>query len=173
MRHALAILVLLVSTAAAAQEKVTEHTIRLAEGANPPKATVNEMGWLAGRWTGDGLGGRTEEIWSPPDAGVMMGTFRLIRDDKPVFYEFLTISETERGLAMRLKHFHPDLKGWEEREKFVEFLYVGTDGNIVHFQGLSFRRDSDDSLTIFLALRQKNGEMREEKFQMRRQGTQR
>ena len=173
MRHALAILVVLVAATAAAQEKVTEHTIRLAEGANAPKATVGEMAWLAGHWTGDGLGGRTEEIWSPPDAGVMMGMFRLIREGKPVFYELLTVSETERGLAMRLKHFHPDMKGWEEREKFVEFLYAGTVDNIVHFEGLSFRRDSADALTIFLALRQKSGEVREEKFQMRRQGTQR
>ncbi len=173
MRHALAILVLLVAATASAQEKVTEHTIRLAEGTNPPKATVSDMAWLAGHWTGDGLGGRTEEIWSPPDGGVMMGMFRLIREGKPVFYEFLTISETDRGLAMRLKHFHPDMKGWEEREKFVEFRYAGTVDNIVHFEGLSFRRDSDDALTIFLALRQKSGEVREEKFQMRRQGAQR
>ncbi|HVS33894.1 MAG TPA: DUF6265 family protein [Thermoanaerobaculia bacterium] len=173
MRHALAILALVVSATAAAQEKVTEHTVRLAADATPPKASVADMAWLAGRWTGDGLGGRTEEVWSAPDGGVMLGTFRLIRNDKPVFYEFLTLSESERGLVMRLKHFHPDLTGWEERDKFVEFRYAGTIDGVIHFDGLTFRREGEDAMTIFLALRQKSGEMREEKFQMRRQGAQR
>ena len=137
-------------------------------GAPIPNATVAEMAWLAGRWTGDGLGGRTEEIWSPPDAGTMMGTFRLIRDDKPVFYEFLTLRHTERGLAMQLKHFHPDMIGWEEKDKFVEFLYVGRDGDRYHFECLTFVRSGDDNMTIYLALRQKDGSVREAKFVMKR-----
>ena len=144
------------------------QTVRRAPDAPVPDATVEDMAWLAGRWTGDGLGGRTEEIWSPPDAGVMMGMFRLIREDKPVFYEFLTLRVTERGLSMQLKHFHPDMRGWEEREKFVEFLYVGRDGNRVFFEGLTFVREGADALTIYLALRAKDGTVREQTFRMKR-----
>jgi hypothetical protein len=147
----------------------TEHTVRLAPGATPEPARIEDMAWLAGRWTGDGLGGTTEEVWSPPMGGVMVGTFRLLREDKVVFYEFLTLSVTDRGLAMRLKHFNPDMSGWEEKEKFVEFRYVGTKGDLVQFEGLTFRRDSKDALTIFLALKGKDGTVREERFRMKRE----
>jgi hypothetical protein len=160
-------LLLSFTVAAHAVEKQTEHTVRLAEGEAPEEAGVEVMAWLAGRWTGDGLGGRTEETWSPPDAGAMIGTFRLIREDKPVFYEFMMLTVTERGLAMRLKHFNHDMTGWEEPKKFVEFRYVRTAGKLVQFEGLTFRRDGDDRLTIFLALRSKDV-VREEKFEMTR-----
>lgn len=152
-----------------AVEKQTEHTVRLAADEAPEAATVEVMAWLEGRWTGPGLGGRTEESWSGPEAGAMIGTFRLIREGKPVFYEFMMLTVTERGLVLRLKHFNPDLTGWEEREKFVEFRYVRTAGKLVQFEGLTFRRDEADRMTIFLALRGKDGAVREEKFEMRRE----
>jgi hypothetical protein len=163
------LLATLIAVPAAAVEKRTEHTVRLAEGEEPQKASLADMAWLAGRWTGDGLGGRTVETWSAPDAGVMLGTFRLIRDEKTVFYEILTLTETERGLAMRLKHFNPDLTGWEEKDKVIEFRYARTDGNLHQFEGLTFRRDGEDRLTIFLALRGKDGTIREETFRMSRE----
>lgn len=168
MKNIALVLLLSFTVAAQAVEKKTEHTVRLAEGEAPEGATVEAMAWLAGRWTGPGLGGQTEETWSPPEAGVMIGTFRLIKEGKPVFYEFMMLSVTERGLVMRLKHFNPDMTGWEERDKFVEFRYVRTAGNLVQFEGLTFRRDSDHRLTIFLALRSKDV-VREETFEMTRQ----
>lgn len=161
-------LTLLLAFTATAQLRQTEHTVRLGPGAKPPQATIDAVSWLAGRWTGDGLGGRTEETWSAPDGGTMVGMFRLVREDKPVFYELMTLGVFENGLAMRLKHVNPDMTGWEEKEKFVEFRYVGTDGALVQFEGLTFRRDSKDQLTIFLALRGKDGTVREERFRMAR-----
>ena len=169
MKNIALVLLLSLTAAAHAVEKQTEHTVRLAEGEAPEAAGLEAMAWLTGRWTGPGLGGRTEETWSAPDAGAMIGTFRLIREDKPVFYEFMMLTMTERGLAMRLKHFNPDMTGWETPEKFVEFRYVRTADNLVQFEGLTFRRDSDDRLTIFLALRSKDGAVREEKFEMTRE----
>ena len=148
--------------------KATEHTVRLPEGGVPATAAIEEMGFLTGRWTGDGLGGTTEETWGTPEGGVRVGTFRLVRDGKPVFYEFMTLSQTENGLAMRLKHFNPDMKGWEEKDKFVEFRYIGSKGPLVYFSGLTFDRSDPNALTIYLALRQKEGELREETFRMKR-----
>jgi hypothetical protein len=146
----------------------TEHTLRLAEGASPAPATIEDMTFLTGHWTGDGLGGQTEETWTAPMAGEMLGTFRLVRNGKTVFYEFLNLSVTARGLSMRLKHFNPDMTGWEEKDKFIEFRYVKTEGNLVYFEGLTFRRENADELTIFLALKSKSGEVREETFRMKR-----
>jgi len=166
MKRALTpLMLLLVASTALAQE----HTRRRDKDAAVPQATIEEMAWLAGRWTGDGLGGRTEEVWSPPDAGTMMGTFRLIREDKIVFYEFLTLRVTDRGLSMQIKHFNLDMTGWEEKDKFVEFLYVGREKDTYHFEGLSFTREGDDAMTIYLSLRSKDGTVREQPFRMRRQ----
>jgi hypothetical protein len=119
------IVLFLLTCSSFAQTEPERQTRRRAPDAPAPKAAIADMAWLAGRWTGDGLGGRVEEIWSPPDAGTMMGTFRLIRDEKVMFYEFLTLRVTEQGLTMQLKHFNLDMSGWEEKNDFVEFLYVG------------------------------------------------
>lgn len=48
------------------------HARRLGDKPSPP-ATLAAVGWLEGHWLGDGLGGVSEEIWSPPRGGVMMG----------------------------------------------------------------------------------------------------
>ena len=76
-------------TLSQAQERLTEHTFKLSAGKQSPAATIADMAWLAGHWIGGGLGGLTEEVWSPPRNGVMMGMFRLVRDGKPIFYELL------------------------------------------------------------------------------------
>lgn len=133
-----------------------------------PPPSIEDMAWLAGHWTGTGLGGRCEETWTAPDAGVMVGTFRLIKDEKTIFYEFLTLSVIDGRMVMRLKHFNPDMTGWEEKEKFVEFAHTGTEGNTVNFGALRFVRESADRLTIFLKLRSNDGSVHEEKFEMRR-----
>jgi hypothetical protein len=152
-----------------AQTELERQTRRRTADAPIPQATTADMAWLAGRWTGDGLGGRVEEIWSPPDGGTMMGTFRLIRDDKVAFYEFLTLRVTDQGLSMQLKHFNTDMSGWEEKKDFVEFLYVGKEDNRYYFNGLTFVREGEDTLKIYLALRSKDGSVREQPFVMRRQ----
>lgn len=166
---ALSLLLFLLAAASLAQPAPERQTRRRAPDAPLPTATVDEMAWLAGRWTGDGLGGRTEEIWSPPDAGVMMGMFRLIHGDKVAFYEFLTLRAGEQGLTLQLKHFNLDMSGWEEKKDFVEFLYVGREDNRYYFNGLTFVREGDDELTIYLSMRSKDGSVREMPFRMRRQ----
>jgi len=141
----------------------------LAASAHAATGTVDDMAWLAGHWTGTGLGGHCTETWSPVDNGVMLGTFRLVREGKPVFYEFLAVGMFEGKLAMRLKHFHADITGWEQPEKFVEFKHTKTEGNTIEFEGLRFVREGNEKVTIFLKLRGKDGAVREERFEMQRQ----
>lgn len=132
--------------------------------------TVDDMAWLAGHWTGTGLGGHCTETWSPVDNGVMLGTFRLVKDGKPAFYEFLALGMFDGQLAIRLKHFNPDVTGWEQPEKYVQFKHVRTEGKTIEFEGLRFVREGKDAVTIFLKLRGKDGAVREERFDMRRAG---
>ena len=148
-----------------AQDKLTEHTFTRSGGAPGPRAQVEDMAWLAGHWTGESLGGIVDEIWSPPRGGAMMGMFRLVKDDKPAFYELMTILEEEGTLVLRLKHFGGgDLSAWEEKEETVDFPLVEVAGNAFHFDGLSFRLESADRVRVHLAMRGKDGTAREETF---------
>lgn len=144
------------------------HTLVFVEGAERPKATIRAMAWLAGRWQGPAFGGTSEEFWSDPAGGAMMGMYRSVKDGKIVFYELLTIVEDAGSLLIRLKHFQPDLKGWEEKNEVREFPLVKlTDGEI-YFDGMTFRRDGKNSVTVFLRIGSKDGSWREEAFVYRR-----
>lgn len=161
---ALALLWVLFAASVSAQEKMTERTLKLSAGATPPQATLADMAWLAGRWVGAALGGEAEEIWSPPEAGSMMGMYRLVRDGKPVFYEFQTLVEENGSLMLRLKHFNRDLTGWEEKEQTVEFPHVALGEGIVQFEGLSFHREGEAKLTVYVAIEGNEGAVHEEAF---------
>ncbi len=156
------------SDPAFAQSKHTENTLKLDEGKTSENASAADMAWLAGSWSGTGLGGVSEEIWSRPSGGVMMGAYRLIKDGKPVFYEMMLLVETEGTIVLRLKHFHPNFVGWEEKDKSVDFKFVRKEGNRMYFSGLTFERKSSKELNIFLALRQKDSTVREELFTLKR-----
>lgn len=151
-----------------AQERLTENTRKLSPDKKSAPATIKDMQWLAGHWTGEALGGLSEEMWSPPRDGAMMGMYRLVREGKPIFYELLTLVEENGSLIIRLKHFNPDMTGWEEKNKTVDFPFVAKIGEVIHFDGMAFRPDGSDAVTIFLAIRQKDGSFREETFRYTR-----
>lgn len=159
--------VLLCVPGAYAQERMTEHTFRLADGGASPAATLAQMKWLQGRWTGKALGGEVEEVWGAAQAGAMLGTFRLVRDGKPVFYEFMMLVEEQGSLVMRLKHFNPDLTGWEEKDQSEEFRLVAIEDNAVHFDGLSMHVDGN-LVTMHLAIEAKDGTLEESTFRYER-----
>lgn len=144
-------------------ERLTENTYRLGPSEASPPARIEDMAWLAGHWVGEGLGGVSEEVWSTPRGGAMMGAYRLVKDDEPAFYEMLTIMEEGGSLVFRLKHFDADLTAWEEKEETVDFPLVALEETAVHFEGLSFHRQGGE-LTIYLALHQDDGSVREAVF---------
>ena len=160
-----------IAAAAAEFVAVTENTLRLAEGSTAAQADLADLAWIAGHWSGEGFGGQVEETWTPPSAGSMVGTFKLSSEQdgilQPSFYEFMAIFETDEGLVLRLKHFHPDVKGWEEKDEFVDFPLVKIDGRRVYFRGLTYERTTDDELRIYLAMRTSAG-MREVEFKLAR-----
>ena len=169
MATALLLLTLLTVTEAQTTERVTANTLKLAPGAKSPAATLAAMEWLAGRWTGTGLGGVTEESWSAPAGGAMMGMFRMLKGDKVVFYEFLTFVEHEGSVLLKLKHFNADLTGWEEKGDSIRFDLVKTSADSAWFDGLTFHRLDENTLRIFLAIRNKaDNTVREEEFLMKR-----
>jgi len=173
-RHILAACIVLCGAASVAaqdsalQQRTPSTFTAPAEVPSPP-ATLQDMAWFAGKWTGSGLGGTCEETWSAPEAGAMMGMFRFVKDGRVVFYEFLTLVEHEGSLLLKLKHFNPDLTGWEEKADFVSFRLLKVVPDAMHFAGLTFKRVGTDRVEIFLAIRDRvTGSVREEKFVMTR-----
>ncbi|MCI0639595.1 MAG: DUF6265 family protein [Gemmataceae bacterium] len=159
-------LLLIACPAIPAQAPSTPNTLKLDPKAESPKAVIADMAWLAGAWRGEGLGGVCEEIWSPPLAGSMIGMFRLVKADKLAFSEFMTIAEENGSLLLKIRHFDPQFKGWEEKDQFVRFPLVKMGTNEAYFSGLTIRKNSDGGLRIYLAMKLK-GEVKEEEFVFR------
>jgi len=128
-----------------------------------PPADLSVVKWLSGHWRGEAFGGLIEEIWSPAIGGSMMGAFKLVVENKVQFYEIETISEESGTLVFRLKHFHKDLKGWEEKDKTIDFVLVKVTDNKVYFNGMTIERISDIKINIYVAI-EDNGITTEEKF---------
>lgn len=162
----LTLLALLLTLPLAAQERLTANTLTAKAGAPRPRAALADVTWLTGHWSGNALGGLSEEIWSAPAGGAMMGMYRLVRGEEVIFYELLTLAEHEGSLVLRLKHFNRDLTGWEEKAEVREFPLVAIRDGIYHFDGMAFRPEGDQ-LTVWLAIRTKEG-VREEVFGYRR-----
>ena len=150
------------------QEKETANTLKLSE-ATRPKATIEDIAWLAGHWKGKALGGVTEELWSPPQANSMLGSYRLIKNDTLiVFYEIVTITEDGPSLTLKLKHFNKDLTGWEEKNEVREFKLVKKEKNKLWFEGMTFELIDDNNFQVYLAIKRKSGEVIEELFPYRK-----
>jgi len=169
MRIPAALVLFLLASSSPAEEAMTANTLRLSPAQKPPAATIADMQWYAGRWTGTGLGGFTEEIWSPPRDGTMMGMYRMIKDGKAIFYELLLIAEENDSLAIKLRHFHGDLRGWEERDASLRFPLVAKRDGRLYFDGMTFERVGNDRVRIYLAIEnKKDGSVREEIFEYSR-----
>jgi len=139
------------------------NTLELSLDEPSPVATLDEVSWIEGYWTGEAMGGQTEEIWSRPMGGSMMGSFKLVYEDEIQFYEIMTISEVDQSLIMRLKHFHADLKGWEEKNQTVDFKLVKITPNRVFFDGLTFEKISETEINVYVIF-EDEGKRTEGKF---------
>lgn len=77
---------------------------------------LSDLGWLAGRWIGK-WGPRTaEQVWTTPQAGLMLGAFRLFEDDRTLVVELFTLEQKPDGVELRFRHFTPDLAPWEKNK---------------------------------------------------------
>jgi len=150
-----------------AQSQHTEHTFKLNDPGNRPAATLEDVSWLVGNWSGEAFGSSFEEGWNPPSAGSMIGFFKLMDGDAVVFYELLLLVEEEGSLSLKVKHFNADFTAWEEKADYVTFRYVKSDEDAIHFSGISFYRVDDDTLNAYIVMRS-GDEVREEKLVYRR-----
>lgn len=139
----------------------------LKEGMQSPKAELSDVAWLAGHWRGEAFGGIVEEVWSSPLGNSMMGAFKLVSDNKVVFYEIETISVVGDSLIFRLKHFNSDLTGWEDKDKSVDFKLVKVTPNKIFFDGLTLEKVNRKEMNMYVAI-EHEGKTSEEKFAYKR-----
>ena len=170
MRNAIAITLILAAAGVSgswAQSTRTEHTLKLDDPMNRPKATIEDVAWLAGSWTGEVFGSRFEEVWSQPSAGTMMGMYKVLGEDGVSFYELEMIVEVEGSLEMRVKHFSADFTAWEEKAEYLSFPLVKVDEDQIFFQGLTFERLDRNRATAYLVV-SSGDSVREEVIDYRR-----
>lgn len=142
---------------------------------------VQKVAFLAGRWVKVDQDGATEEHWSSPRGGAMMGMFRWDRPDgKPVMFEILTITSEGEDLLLRLRHYSPKLAAKEDKDKPMTFKLTehGEQRAVFaaheHAGDLSrivYHSPTADTLKITVEFAAKDGEGREPlEFELKREG---
>lgn len=120
-------------------------------------ATVSDLAWMSGSWKGLHGQDAVEEHWSAPAGGTLMGMFRWLKAEQVWFYELLVIEPEHELLVMRIKHFYPGLKGWEQQDESVRFVLVELEGQQAVFMQpdkpeaalLVYRREGPDRLVTY------------------------
>lgn len=151
------------------QSLQTANTYALDDPANQPAATLDDIAWLSGSWTGQAFGERIEETWNLPAGGSMVGMFKLFKGNDAAMYELFIAVEEQGSLVIKLKHFGADFKGWEGKDDYVTFPLVKIEENAAHFAGLSYHRIDENELHTYLVIKSQ-GQVREEKLVFRRRG---
>ncbi|MCC6164388.1 MAG: hypothetical protein IT182_13645 [Acidobacteria bacterium] len=160
-----ALLVLLAASPSVAQDA--------AIGTAPAAAaTIQQVGFIAGQWTGT-LGDRhIEQHWMAPAATSMVAVYRNVQGTEPRLYELLAIEQEGDGLVLRIKHFAPGpgLAGRQPQAESVNHRLVKVEGRTAVFEGtgpnpsrVTFTRKAPDALDIIVA-RNANGKLTETVF---------
>jgi hypothetical protein len=156
----------LVFVATATAASMTMHAQAGSAPAVPVKATVDQLAWVSGAWTGM-LGDRTiEQHWSTPLAGSIVAMYRSIQANKPTLYELLAMENSADTVVLRIKHFTPGpgLVGQEAKDQSVDQTLVKLEDRLAVFEGgtpdapirVTFRSPDAAMLNITVE-RQRNG----------------
>ena len=65
----------------------------------PARASIAQVAWIAGTWSGEAGGATFEERWTPPAGGAMLAVSRTLKGDRMIAFEFLRIVERSGGLV--------------------------------------------------------------------------
>ncbi|WP_271079132.1 DUF6265 family protein [Aurantiacibacter sp. MUD61] len=166
MRYTLFALTLFLLPFCAAQVEAQETRIA-PEGHVPPAATLDDVAFLTGQWSGDGIQGQpAHESWLPPTGNTMVGIFvQQDGDGGLMFTEHMYIREVDGSLQVSLKHFNGDLTGWEERDEMLTWRLVSTEPCAAYFSGLTYRcangENTDDGILVAVRMRSEGDEISE------------
>ena len=122
-------------------------------------AKLEQISWLSGQWKGEAFGGQTEENWSVASAGSMMAVFKLITNNQVSFYDLKIIREVEQTLVLQIKHFDPDLKGWETKNETVDCPLLKLTPTQAVFEGMRFEKISDTKMRVYVDVENDEGQL--------------
>lgn len=142
-------------------------------GAAPAaKATIQQVAFIAGQWTGT-LGDRhIEQHWMTPVGTSMVAAYRNVQGTEPKLYELLVIEQEGDGLVLRIKHFNPGvgLAGRQPQGESVNHRLVKVEGETAVFEGtgenparVTFTRKAPDALDIIVG-RMRDGQIAQTVF---------
>lgn len=123
----------------------------LAAQATPPDS-VSDLGWMTGRWEAADGGRWTEESWTVPRAGTMLGVSRSGREDVLREFEFLRLQAGDDGTPV----YYAQPGGRPP----VAFRLVARDGTSATFenprhdypQRITYRRNGDTLVATISAI---------------------
>jgi hypothetical protein len=71
----------------------------LATGGGAAERSLAELAWMAGAWSSAEGGVDSEELWTEPKGGIMLGVHRDVRSGRPASWEYLRIEEGPGGIV--------------------------------------------------------------------------
>lgn len=147
-----------------------QYTRVAPDGHIPPPATLATAEWLVGDWGGTGIeGAEAAESWLPPSAGTMVGIFVQEKPDGSLmFTEHMYLAEDAGSLVLKLKHFNPDLTGWEEKDGMVRFRFLAAEPCALYFSALTYRCEGKDGLLVAVRVKSEGAEVKELVFRFKR-----
>jgi hypothetical protein len=142
---------------ALAAPAAAQNTRSLDGGALPP-ASVDQLAWLAGSWIGTGMGSQVTETYSAPLGGRITGHFAMADGKGGVaFTEIVDYVPLGRSLAYRVRHFNPDMTGWEDQtRKPVVFPLVAVEQDRWFFDGMTVERSGPHTMTMWVRITEKD-----------------
>jgi hypothetical protein len=120
-------------------------------GPQPARATIGQLAWLAGVWTGTLGASEIEERWTPAAGGSMLAISRTIRAGVMNAFEFLCIVEREGGLVYTAMP--------NGRQPATDFVLTKIEGDSLTFENpahdfpktIRYSRRPDGSLEAVIA----------------------
>ena len=163
--RAVAVVVLALAAPLAAQE-----TRVAPEGHVPPPASIEQAEWLVGDWVGTGIdGAEAAESWLPPSGDTMVGLFVQEKPDGGLmFTEHMYLAEEGGSLVLKLKHFNPDLTGWEEKDGMVRFRLLSIEPCAAYFSSLTYRCEAEGGLLVAVRMKSEGDAVEELVFRFKR-----
>ncbi|RFZ94496.1 hypothetical protein D0C36_02810 [Mucilaginibacter conchicola] len=134
------------------------------------KASVNNLSFMAGNWALKHKWGDMQEIWGKPMGDNIVSVFRCVKDGKVVFYEFMTIEQSDKGPVLQLRHFNKGSIGWEDKDKPYLMPATSVEKNKVVFTSedkkvlITYVRLSPQKMDCILDEQDKTGKWTKETF---------
>ncbi|MHA1110946.1 MAG: DUF6265 family protein [Promethearchaeota archaeon] len=83
---------------------------------------LSSLEWIVGKWYGENSQNIMEEDWHPIMGDAMAGWFRWKKENSIFLYEFMLFQQVDNIVVLKIKHFDSNLVGWEEKDKWVEYV---------------------------------------------------